>query len=158
MSSGAKQSLACVLVRKQVCLSDGRDPQAVGNQLEGEMITLPGGSGAAAAVNALRAAVVAVVVTIFKEMPQIKVSCYQGAACRRFVQTEAACLHSLSHCPNGAEKCRNKHASLQIYIVFTESSRAQTSSEAGFTNLSRMQQPDIDWKSCSSGAASEQRP
>lgn len=81
MSSGAKQSLTCVLVRKQVCLSDGRDPQAVGNQLEGEMITLSGGSGAAAAVNALQAAVVAVVVTVFKEMQQIKISRYQRAAC-----------------------------------------------------------------------------
>lgn len=91
-------------------------------------------------------------------MQQIKVSRYQRAACWRFVQTDAECLHLIAQMVQRNAKINTPHFR---FTLFSESSRAQTSSEAGFTDLSRMQQQKIDWRSCSeppgSAAASEQR-
>lgn len=85
-----------------------------------------------------------VVITIFKEMQQIEVSRYERAVRWQPVQTGTSAFHSL----DGAEKCKINTSHFR-FTLFSAFSRAQTSSEFWFTDLSRMQKQKPNLKGCS---------
>lgn len=149
------KSLACILVRKQVCLPDRRDAEAhlfkqVETSRKGKWQYCQVDPALRQWFSRCRRLLLVVAITIFKEMQQIKVIRYQGAVCRQFLQTDAyVCLSFHKWC----RKMQNKHISLQIYIVF----RVQQSTNMSWVSFHRFNGKSLIRRAAASRQVQEQR-